>query len=670
MQGGDWVTIPCGGVDESLQGVASKEAGAALSVKNLEYDPEGYWSKIGGTQKVGTAWTAANGVVFGVHWFNPRPNQRWLVYERYVDDETSELGYIAMPGYALTSITERRLMVSVGARPQYIERGRWLYHINGVDTPARWDGEKFYPMGWTGPAGSPSVVGGTEAGASLIVDHVAANWSDAPERNTQRGLGSWPTDQDETWRYGWVITWLNDLGMESPPSQMVFASGANLEIGGDASAFHQGRSGARLSIPPGPDWARGVRIYRTVNLEGIDDGGQLDVFFVDEFATAHAFEYIDMTPDVELGHLLDQDSLGPVPLGVSAMAFWHGATWVAVDGTLHYSHPLLYEQFPIGNKINVGSMASGRITGLAAIDRGLVVFKRHGTYLVKGDPVQGYRVETLSDEVGCPAPRTIVQVHGVGTFFLSEQGPYVIQGNLEDDQPTRLTPLIGGIRKTWSKYVGRSVLATSWAVHNPTTMEVWFHVPRGGDARPMLGLVFHYQLKQWSFRPDWSFACGTFYHGMYWLGSHDTSSDSTSGIFAVTRGATTLLGSTLTGTYETGHIQPSLQRTTVDRVHLKVLGGKGRISNLEYRNDRQHSYQDQLTDLRIQEHQEDDAHKWNEGLWGSAYLWVDDEFVVMPFHLHGQTHAYEHSIRVTGDLRLASLSLHVTTPMSAPGRAR
>jgi hypothetical protein len=670
------ISVELGGVDESAligltpdrQKGTVKNGGRlpAISISDLEHDPEGYWRQVGGTQQWGE-WAIADGVVFGVHVFNPRPGQRWYMYERVKDGETSEWGYVEFPSGDLVAIADRRLIASFGARPLYIDHDRWTYHVNGLQQPVRWDGRRVVPMGFVQPAITPSASGSTEAGGNGgVLDHVAANWTSTPDPHTQRGLGEFPgtgSGEDTQWRYGYGCTYVSDLGQESPLSPLVYVTGENPNLG---SGSLSGLASARLSWVTAPDQARYIRFYRTFNTIGLDEvNGLEDVYFLEQFAMTGSGEWIDMKPDTELVEKFDRDSVGPVPLGISAMEFHQGACWVATDDVVQHSHPLLYEQFPPGNRIPVGSASTGRITCLKSTNDGLLVYREHAVHIIKGDAASGYRVETLSSTRGTVSARTVQQVTGVGMFALDDAGAYLVRGALEADGPTAVIPL-PGISKTWRNKVGTSVLKSAWAVHNEATREVWFHVPLGGDSRPRLGLVYHYDLGQWSFRPDWNFACGEMYRGALFLGSHDTTSDETTGLHVVTPGSLTKHGAAFSGVYETGHIRIGDSKATVSRLLIRAYGGVGQISTIEIRRDREPVYQAMNRTAKTQEHQERVWEKWGEGVFSATKYWIDDEVVTIPFDLQ-KAHSLEHSFRITGGLRLVGLDLVLHNQLGAPG---
>jgi hypothetical protein len=102
---------------------------------------------------------------------------------------------------------------------------------------------------------------------------------------------------------------------------------------------------------------------------------------------------------------------------------------------------------------------------------------------------------------GNSAPNALVELPGLGLFFLSDEGPYLLEGALENTgTPTQVIFLGREIRETWEERVNAGQLMSAQAVLNHRDRELWVQVPADGDWRPCLGLVYHYERGTWSFR--------------------------------------------------------------------------------------------------------------------------------------------------------------------------
>lgn len=530
---GERVRVGMGGMVEA----PVPQNGIANVVVNAHHDPEGWWQETPGTAEV-TELASGSGAVKSLVWFNPRPNARWLVFELATAATESEIRYQDFTTGSSVPIATRKRLGSADAGTLFVQNGRWLYLFSAVDAPLRWNGYYTDPVGFPAPAPAPIVVGPDQGFTRN--DRAGGTFTGPSFKHPtqQRGVGPFPTSEKSYWRYGYALTMVNELGQESPPSALAFASGEN------DTAVAVGLRMVRVKVPQMPDHVRGFKLYRTRNLIGVDDAGaQATLYFVDQYATGAGADLLDLTSDSELGEQFLPDSVGAVPLGATAAAFWAGSLWLGGVPTsptrLYYSSPLFPEQFPTINYLEIGTTQTGSIVALLQIQRGLLVFKTGGVYVVKGDAFAGFTVSSISETIGCAAARSVVQIPDAGVVFLSSQGPMRVRGSLNDDQPTSLE-LIPGIRRTWRRYGGN--LAQAVAVHIPEYNEVWWQIPKGGDLRPTLGLVFHIDLGQWSLRTGWSIACFARHLNKTWVGSWDD--DDFPGVYLLTYAQTSWFAQT------------------------------------------------------------------------------------------------------------------------------
>lgn len=485
----------------------STDPSFASRIEDLERDPDGVWRPTPGLIEIADGWGL--GEIVGIRWFNPRGSQRFLVYEQVTDTNEITLRWVDMTtGGSDThrDIAVRRRRPARSGPAHFLQIGRWLLYFNGLEHPIRWDGRTVVPVGFAGPAPAPRVVGYTEGFQHFDVAGAALDGTGFLH-DEQRGVGEF--GNNVRWTYAYGITVVNDRGQESPMSAIVYAHGA--------STSASGRCGVRIKVPRMPDNVDAIRLWRSINL--VDQQvASPTMQLLDTFQLGAEFDYIDLAPDSELGIAFVPESVGPVPLGINAAEFWQGRTWVAVDDRLHFSVAGFDEVFPEGNYLTIGA-GTGRIVALRSIPAGLAVFKEHGVYLVKGNELSGFRVETLSETEGTTAPRAIEYVSGIGLVFLSEHGPRVLRGILEDDQPTAIGQL-RGIRRTWRRHIIGTAIHNAFVVHRPEVEELWFHLPEFGQVPPTLGLVLHYGdgPGTWSLRPDWPLFSGTTHDKKVWFG--------------------------------------------------------------------------------------------------------------------------------------------------------
>lgn len=484
--------------------------GKAHEIADMRRTARGTWGEAGGFVAAISGSMSAYHPVHSLHWFGQHGGgQQWLVLDTGDDDSTIRwVDFRNGTGPALRSGRVRRRGPDPG--PTWIEHGNWLYCIDGLNEPFRWNGRAIVRAGFDGPPPPPELEVGPfdEAVATTYPDEFF-------DQDLQRGVGGWDTGADVNWTYGYRLTWLNDRGMESPPSPMVLISGTNPRVVPTGSPDLRGMRSVLLSIADAPEHVVGIRIYRTVNLHDVAEGtlqGQ-PVYLHTELPHGHALRLCDDKQDNELGSQFSEDAVGVWPSGMALCAMFKGCLFGSgapgSPAVLHYSRPGRIEQFPASNTLHVGSASAGPITGLKATRDALVVFRARGVYLVRGSPPNGFRVDPLTEDVGCLAPRAIFEVPDRGLLFLSERGPHLLMGALENSgTPTRVEYIGGEIAEVWEREVNTKALLGARGSVYARDGEIWLLVPADGDDRLRLGLVLHTGegIDLWSVRRGYPFS--------------------------------------------------------------------------------------------------------------------------------------------------------------------
>ena len=223
------------------------------------------------------------------------------------------------------------------------------------------------------------------------------------------------------------------------------------------------------------------------------------------------------------------------------------------DNSVHFSAPLYPEVFPPDSVINIGDNDMGQITGLYTTKNALVVFKTHGVYLIKGDPLNGFFSQTFNQEVGCVAPNSITEIPGLGLAFLSHDGVYMLQGALENTgTPTNFVHLSAPIPDEIAK-INFSAAINAFGTLYARDREYWLAVPKHGNDKSTLVLVYHYEAGAWSIREDFPINCMLTtrdHRGYLFFGSHDSGSDYR-GVQVYSRGWQSKGEEAIDATYET-----------------------------------------------------------------------------------------------------------------------
>lgn len=496
MQGGTRTIHRMKGMDES----PFPEEDTAERIVNLTVDESGVWRNSRGVEAIFENQNTCGNVFW---WPQKGVGRQWIIWEACADvtDTTTTATLYAFLGGAAAGALEiqtgrHRMDMVPTPGTFFLPVGRWLYIINGYDGYVRWNGSD--------PAGSGEVVqvGFPQAPPSPRVRVTPAHF-EGVTGEPNNGVGP----SAGTWKYGYVMTWLNDLGCESPPSEMQIVSGTN------ASATEL--NVLAIDLPDAPEHVRAVRLYRTVNLDGVSAaaGERYSLYFLQQFTAGMRIAWMDACADVLLGLEMDVSQTGTIPTGVRLQASWMGRLWLAgspsYPGRLFYSAPSFIEQFPARNVFDL----SGDVTALHATKGALLVFMRGSIHIVRLNANGEPNISTLTQDTGCAAPRSIVEVPGRGVMFLADSGPMMLSGALANEGvPTNVTPLGKAIRRTWDSYADRSNLVNACAVLIADQQEVLFSIPGSPDGESRFMLVYHYVHGWWSRRiwyayPPFSAAC-------------------------------------------------------------------------------------------------------------------------------------------------------------------
>lgn len=605
---------------------------------NMTLDRDGAWRSSGGTvQALATSY--GTGIVRSLAWFSQHNGGRqFLVYERETGGGLA-LCYSDFSGAAERTIEAssiRKPLVS-GPHPgsTYLEHADWLYVLNGYSPAIRWNGNRKVPVGFPVPPAPPrvGVAGYDQADANYNISPTDSEFNNP----FQRGVGVEETAAaaESRWLYGYAITQVNDLGMESQRSPIVWVQGRNSDTADDV----RGVASINVELPAQPANVFGVRLYRTVNTWGgaATDGAVL--YLVAEFTSGASLHYVDDAPDYELLTQYDSSAVGPFPARAALGVVAQGRMWVDDGALLRYSAPNFVEQFP---SQNFYPLPGGPITGLAAYRGAVVVFKARGIWLIRAadtDPVQ------LSASVGCSSPRAIVDVPGGGLLFLSEDGPYMLVGALDGNDETNVVPLGPQIGQLWNERVNRKALRGARAALNLADREIWIQVATGGDDRLKLGLVYHYVVGAWSVREDYPFsalAASRDHRGLLFAGSWDLTSASTRGVFVYSRGYAATTASEVRSPW----LRPGARAVPV-RVELTTLN-VGRALSFQHHVDREAEAWSTASDRQLyQSDTERTRSKWGStSTWGTA-KWAPRVPVLLNLSVSSNS-GEEFQFRVTG----------------------
>jgi hypothetical protein len=544
-----------GGMDERW----NPDPNLASVAQDLRWDERGGWDTAGGYRELvndseGSSPYSGEGQITSLHWFAQHNGARqWLVYEtnggklRHFNGSTAPAApwsdIVDYGGLAYNGTNRSRTTLTTpwqGTQSQ-VWGGR-LYLVNGIDEPLVFNGEYADRAGFSSRAGTPSAgpVSTSSGDGTSIKDQGLGVLAAA---GSTRECG-----------YRYKVTFVNERGQESPASD---AAQASFENG------PTNKLGCTVQLPVGLDSVVARRVYRTRNTLNSDGepfslGYAEEFYFLTEIQDNISETFEDWVPDPNLGALLDETSIGPWPMGVKFLAVFKNTMFASgtSDNHIRYSAPNFPEVFPADNILPIGDGDGGQIMGLYPTKNALVAFKQRGIYLIKGDPLNGFYAETLTQNTGCSAPGSIQELPGLGVVFLSEDGLHLLKGALENTgTPTETILLSTPIPETIER-INRSAMLNVRSAVLHREREYWLAVPFGGNSNSTDLIIFHYDVGHFTTRPSFPVKCMVEtrdHRGYLIFGSHDDSS--TAGLWVYSAGW---------GNKNGVAIQPRWMSTTID----------------------------------------------------------------------------------------------------------
>jgi len=656
-----------GGLNEAID----LEPGQAHRVKDMSAPPGGGWRNCRGASRVITT-TAP---VHRLHWFTRHNGRvRFLLVEYGTASAGITLGYVHWPSSSVVTIESGLTFADVHrAPPSYVNAREWVYRFDGLNEPFRWNGRQKQPVGFDRLPASPHVFSGLNTGTTLTraVDHGGSydnglgRWYATAGLNAEfadyvahRGVGPTPTSLAVLgkWKYGYAISYVNDLGQESPLSAVAYVSGSGVQLNDPNGVY--ARIAVRVEVDrPLQTSVRKIRVYRTRNIVDLAGAPDAPLYYLgDMYPNQRAF--YDDKPDNELGPEADLDGTGLLPSRVKYAAWFKGRLYLAgaPDGLVRYSHPTFHEQFPANNWLNVGNAATGEDRGFFVSKDALFLFRERGIYVIRDEPGQLPTVQTITETEGCSSPDAVIEVPGVGILLLGPDGPKILTGSLRDDEPTSLQYIGHHISESW-KRVNRAALMRATACLSRREREVWIQVPADGDWRPSLGFVLHYASASWSLREDWQISHmveSPDAHGDVLAGCWNTGANYR-GIWHLTRASNAKVGTVsldpqyaLIGAASPDEAAGRVQDLyVVPRLHLAGSGRSVTVSRVVERRQETGTTQRTLT-TGAQERPETALAEWGVATWSASEVWPWPEIYPFRIDLRGDL-SWEVGYRISGN---------------------
>lgn len=253
-----------------------------------------------------------------------------------------------------------------------------LYITNFDGNPTKYDGVNEYRLGIVKPTVKPTVA---YAAPEVLLDG------------------------DYTYTYTYYNSSDGTESAPSPISDLIVGSDGPISISFDAP-----------SLDPQVDK---IRLYRL--------GGAVTQYSLLIELPNAPVDYIDTTLDIDLAGSTTLETIGydPAPTGLKYLVESYAMLFGAVGDKLYYSNIALPNVWPATNFLDFDD----DITGIGAIQNGLLVFTKLKTYIVTGNSPETFSKYLLDSSQGCLSHYTIQFVKGT-LLWLSEDGICTSSGGL------------------------------------------------------------------------------------------------------------------------------------------------------------------------------------------------------------------------------------------------
>jgi hypothetical protein len=308
---------------------------------------------------------------------------------------------------------------------RFVQSGDVMVITNGYDQNLKWDGIKFSPLGIAAVPPPPSIA--TDADGKL--------WTGG-DREGEFWEGRFIEGNiDSNTQYRYKMTWLNDKGQESEPSNEsnVAIDGSEDDVDADPAVSHHLVLVTELAAEAPSVDIVGRVLYRST------DGGLVWYFnhFLPGTSTDTLWDYI--TPGTEAGDVLpDGGTNSPPPVSKWAFPF-RTRTYYGGDSAnptlLYYSRENgMKESVSAANFIDTGGSDGEALTGWALSRDFALIFRQRSVFMLTHDKSELPILTPVYRGAGAVSDTAIASFDGK-VYFMSEDGIFVTDGS----ETTRLS---------------------------------------------------------------------------------------------------------------------------------------------------------------------------------------------------------------------------------------
>ena len=309
------------------------------------------------------------------------------------------------------------------------------------------------------------------------------------------GYGTTPASEVRTNAYTYKVSFVSDLGGESPLSAATVLSWESPQ-----NQKNRAKHIPALRIPVGPQGTVARRLWRSQNWADESPTEGDDAIYLSLTVPNNIDELVfDPTPSAGLGAAepLPGDRIQlPIQNPMFATTFL-GRLFIAGSTddpfTVFFSRVGLPEWFSAGDQVTLPA-TGGAITGLVAHYTSLLVLRERSLDIIGPGTATGFTATTLLAGLECLAPHSAVGTP-FGVVMAARDGLYLAEGGTVGGAITTVSKLSDGasIAEVWERAIAPNgaSLARATAVWDTIRQEYWLQVPSNGSAKLDLGIVWH-----------------------------------------------------------------------------------------------------------------------------------------------------------------------------------
>lgn len=215
----------------------------------------------------------------------------------------------------------------------------------------------------------------------------------------------------------------------------------------------------------------------------------------------------------------------------SLVEVWKNRLWLAGNPQkpfrVYWSQPGTHSGWATANgagSVDVNRNDGQKVTGIKTYFDSLVIYKERSTHQLIGDSAPGsggpneFTIRPISTDIGCVAPKTILNVGNDQYFLAEDQIASLKTTNAFGDVNTqnvsyKIQPLL--------TRVNRAAVQEAFMLHHRGKDQLWIFYPDGVSSQNNRVVIYDYGLSAWTQRDGITASDGVMIEGKPYTGSYD-----------------------------------------------------------------------------------------------------------------------------------------------------